>query len=178
MKEIIMNKDTCILGIFKDETLLMSAVKKVRSNGVKIQEVFSPFPIHGIEDAAGLKKTRLYAAALIFGIIGVSSVLYFLWWATVKSYPLIYGGKPLYTLPSHIVLAFVLTINVASGLSVIAFFFANRFYPGKKPELVHPGVVDDLFIVAIEKPQDADEAGNINNMLKENGAVEVREQNV
>jgi len=175
MTKIMSSKDF-ILGIFKDEDLMIDAIKQIREKEIKIEEVSMPYPVHGIEDIAGLHKTRLYGAALLFGILGASLVFYFLYWATVQSYPLIYGGKPLYTFPSHVVITFVLTINITSGLSVISFFIANKFYPGKKANLVHPGVVDDTFVVAINKPDAEEEIKTINEILLNNGATEVTEK--
>ncbi|PJB14994.1 MAG: hypothetical protein CO118_05710 [Flavobacteriales bacterium CG_4_9_14_3_um_filter_32_8] len=171
-----MNSKKFILGIFKEEDLMIKAIKKIREKEIKIEEVFMPYPVHGIEDIAGLHKTRLMGAAVLFGIFGTALVFYFLYWVTVESYPLIYGGKPLYTLPSHVVITFVLMINITSGLSVISFFIANKFYPGKKADLIHPGVVDDTFVVAINKPEAEDEVQIIMNIFSTNGATEVTEK--
>ncbi len=171
-----MSKSTLILGVFKDENLMVDAIKKIREKSIKIEEVFMPYPVHNIEDIAGLHKTRLYGAALLFGIFAATSVFYFLYWATVKSYPLVYGGKPIFSIPSDIVITFVLTINITSGLSVIAFFIINKFYPGKDSNLIDPRVVDDTFVVAIHKPESIEDTNLINELFMTNGAIEVNEK--
>ena len=64
-----------VVGVFDDEDILLSGIKKVRKSGVKIQEVYSPFPVHGIDDALGYKKSRLPIAAFLFGMTGTTLAL-------------------------------------------------------------------------------------------------------
>ena len=59
-----------ILGVYEDEDVLMDAIRTVRESGVKIEEVYSPFPVHGIEDVLGYKRSWLSVAAFMFGITG------------------------------------------------------------------------------------------------------------
>ena len=65
------NNTTTIYGIFDDEEILLSSVKEIRSNDINIKEVYSPFPIHGLDPALGLKETRLGIASFIYGCIGL-----------------------------------------------------------------------------------------------------------
>ena len=65
-----------IVGIFDDEDILLHAVEDIREKGVKIQEVFSPFPVHGLDDALGYKRSRLPIAAFLFGMTGTTLALF------------------------------------------------------------------------------------------------------
>ena len=65
-----------VVGIFDDEDVLLHAVEHIREKGVKIQEVFSPFPVHGLDDALGYKRSRLPIAAFLFGITGTALALF------------------------------------------------------------------------------------------------------
>ncbi|MEQ9415139.1 MAG: DUF3341 domain-containing protein, partial [Cyclobacteriaceae bacterium] len=82
-----------VLGVFDDEDVLLHAVEKVRGKGVKIHEVYSPFPVHGLDEALGYKKTRLPIAAFIFGMTGTSLALIMQIWMLGYDWPMIIGGK-------------------------------------------------------------------------------------
>ena len=60
-----------IYGIFNDEEVLLTSVKEIRSNNIEIKEVYSPFPIHGLDKALGLKETRMGITSFIYGCIGL-----------------------------------------------------------------------------------------------------------
>jgi len=173
-----MNKHTYILGIFEDEDMLLASLKKIRDNGVEIADVFMPYPVHGVEKAAGIKESRMHGAALVFGAIGLVLTLAFLYWSAVISYPLEYGGKPIISIPSWIVIGFVLTINIASFLSVAVFFIKCGMFPGKTPKIMDEGVSDDKFVIAIDKTSwfTSDMIETINKVFKSNGAVEIKEK--
>src|SRR5210317_317356 len=98
---------TNIIGIYEDEDVVLKAVDKLQENGIKVADVMSPFPIHGIFDRLNL-KTRMPLATFLYGTFGVIVVFAFLYWTSVVSYPLKFGGKPLNTL-SFIIIIFVLT---------------------------------------------------------------------
>ncbi len=173
-----MNKYTYILGIFEEEDMLLSALAKIREKGVEIADVFLPYPVHGVDKAAGIKKSRMPGAALVFGVMGLTLTLAFLYWSAAISYPLEYGGKPIVSIPSWMVIGFVLTINIASCLSVFVFFIRNKMFPGKTAKIIDERVTDDRFVIAIDKTSGIPEgmADAVNELLKDNGAVEIKEK--
>ena len=59
-------------AIFDDEEVLLSSVKEIKDNDIVISEVYSPFPIHGLDHALGLKETRMAITAFIYGCIGIT----------------------------------------------------------------------------------------------------------
>ena len=68
-------EDTYIVGVYGDDDITLKAVKSIREAGVRIYEVFSPFPIHGIDEALGYKRSRLPKAAFMFGVLGLGLAL-------------------------------------------------------------------------------------------------------
>ena len=82
-----------IIGIFDDEDILLDAISSVRDKGVNIHEVYSPFPVHGIEDRLGYKRSRLSIAAFCFGLLGTCLALTMMIGMMTIDWPMIIGGK-------------------------------------------------------------------------------------
>ena len=91
-----MNKNT-LYGIFDDEATLLSSVKEIRSNNIEIEEVFSPFPIHGLDKALGFKETRMAIMAFIYGCLGLSLGALMIYFVMIADWPQNIGGKPNWT---------------------------------------------------------------------------------
>lgn len=165
-----------IIGIFEEEGLLISALKIIRDKNIEIAEVFSPYPIHEVFKIMN-RKTKLQIATFLFAAFGLVLSYFLIYWTSVVSYPLIYGGKPYHSLPSFIIICFVTTICVAIILSVVTFFIRSRLYPGKKPTIIDRRITDNAFVILINtKPEmSSGDIKTINSLLKENGAVEVIE---
>ena len=169
---------TNIIGVYEDENVLLDAMDELQSNDVKIKDVYSPIPLHGVFEKLKL-TTRLPLATFIYGAIGTISVFAFLYWTSVVSYPLKFGGKPLNTL-SFIIIMFVLTIFVGTLLTFLTYFFVEKMYPGKQVELPVPRTTNDRFAIIIEKSDDMTDADieKINGLLKKTGAVEVTQSDL
>lgn len=165
-----------IIGVYDDPDVLVSAILKIREKGIKIKNVFSPFPVHGVFEALNL-KTRLPYLTFIYGVIGVSVSFAFLYWTSVVSYPLKFGGKPLNSL-SFIIIMFIATIFVDTLLTFMTFFIRQKLGPGKKVVMIDPRTTDDKFAIVIEKDPElsADDISQINKVLEETGAVEIAEK--
>ena len=103
-----------LVGIFDDEELVLDGVDKVRQSGVKIHEVFSPFPVHGLDERLGYKRTRLPIAAFMFGMTGTALALLMQIWMLGFDWPMIIGGKNFSSLPPFIPVTFELTVLLAS----------------------------------------------------------------
>ena len=103
-----------VLGVFDDEDVLMAAVKTVRGEGVKIEEVYTPFPVHGLEDALGYKRSWLSIAAFLFGITGTTLALTMQIGMMGVDWPMIIGGKDHIPFPSFVPVTFELTVLLAS----------------------------------------------------------------
>lgn len=165
-----------IIGVYNDPDILVSAIRRIREDGIKIKNVFSPFPIHEVFEALGL-KTRLPYLTFLYGVIGVGLTFAFLYWTSVVNYPLKFGGKPLNSL-SFIIVMFVATILVATVLTFITFFIRANIGPGKKAVMIEPRTTDDKFAIIIEREEGMtdEEVKRINDTLRETGAEEIREE--
>jgi len=165
---------TNIIGVYDDPDVLVDAIKKVKESGIKIKNVFSPFPIHEVFEVLGL-KTRIPYLTFLYGVFGVLITYAFLYWTSVISYPLKFGGKPLNSL-SFVIILFVMTINIATFLTFMTFFIRQKLAPGKKVVMVDPASVDDKFVITVEKGDDmtAEEAGKIKKVFEETGATDIK----
>ncbi len=166
-----------ILGIFEEEDLLISALKNIRAKNIEITEVYTPYPIHEVFDIMK-RKTKLQIATFLFAAFGLVISYVYIYWTSVISYPLIYGGKPYHAIPSFIIICFVTTICVAILLSVITFFIKSRLYPGKKPTIIDHRITDDAFVIVIDTQPEmtSKDLRKINSLLLKNGAIEVIEK--
>ena len=167
---------TNIIGVYDDPDVLVSAIKKVKGEGIKIKNVFSPFPIHEVFEVLGL-KTRIPYMTFLYGVLGVAVTYAFLYWTSVISYPLKFGGKPLNSL-SFIIILFVMTINIATFMTFMTFFIRQKLWPGKKVVMIEPAATDDKFVIMVEKEEDMSEAdaGKVIKVMRDAGAVEVSEK--
>jgi hypothetical protein len=163
-----------IRAIFDDDDILIKGVKAVREKGYKIQEVFSPFPIHGLDKAMGLKETRIAIAAFMYGVLGLSTAIAMTYYMMVVDWPQNIGGKPSMTwgenMPAFVPIMFELTVFFAAHLMVWTFFIRNGLYPGRKAMNPDPRTTDDMFMMEVEV---VGERSTLEGLLKENGAVEL-----
>jgi hypothetical protein len=139
-----------VVGIFDDEAVLFPAVKKVRRAGYKIHDVFTPFPIHGLDKAMGLRDTSLHTAGFIYGITGTATALGFITWALTIDWQLNFGGKPFFSLPAWIPICFELTVLFAAVGMVLTFCYLCQLAPFVKKDHFNPRSTDDLFVMALE----------------------------
>ncbi len=169
--------DKYILGFFNDEEILMDALVKVKTTGAKIHEVYSPFPIHGIDDILGYKRSRLSIAAFLFGLFGFSAGLSMQSWMMGFDWPMNVGGKPYLPWPSFVPVTFEFTILCTAFGMVGTFFYASKFFPGQEPRIPDPRITDDVFCIAI-KVSEAGDVNLVNSTMLNNGAFEVKTKEV
>ena len=165
-----------ILGVYEDEDVLLKAIKNVREGGVKIHEVYSPFPVHGIEDVLGYKRSRLSIVAFMFGLLGTSLALTMQFGMMTIDWPMIIGGKDYAPVPSFIPVTFELTVLLASFGMVGTFMIISNLKPWGKAKLFDKRITDDKHIVAIDLGSNKLEESAIDKLLKDNGASEVNKK--
>jgi len=167
-----------LVGVFDDEDAVLKGIREVREKGLKIQDVYSPFPVHGIDDALGLKKSRLPMAAFMFGMTGTSLALIMQIWMLGYDWPMIIGGKNFASLPPFIPVTFELTVLLAALGMVATFLIASDLKPYKWPRQFDIRSTDDKHVMAIDlavnKGKSKDEIARI---IKGAGASEVNEKN-
>lgn len=139
-----------VVACFDDEAVLFPAVKKVRNAGYKIHDVYTPFPVHGLDHALGMRETSLHTAGFIYGITGTTTALTCMSWIFTTDWPLNIGGKPNFPLPAFIPITFELTVLFAAVGMVMTFCYLCQLAPFVKKHHFHPRATDDLFVMAIE----------------------------
>ncbi len=162
-----------ILGVYDDEDVLMDAIKTVRESGVKIEEVYSPFPVHGIEDALGYKRSWLSIAAFLFGITGTTLALTMQIGMMGVDWPMIIGGKDHIPFPSFVPVTFELTVLLASFGMVGTFLGISNLKPWGKPRIYDVRITDDKHVMAIDLDHNDKSEADIKKVLQGSGATEV-----
>ncbi|MFT3704208.1 MAG: DUF3341 domain-containing protein [Agriterribacter sp.] len=145
-----MNIKKFVVGCFDDEAVLFPAVKKVRKAGYKIHDVYTPFPIHGLDHAMGLRETRLHTAGFIYALTGTTTALSFISWVLTRDWIQNYGGKPHFSLPAWIPIIFELTVLFSAVGMVLTFCYLCQMAPFVKKHHFHLRATDDLFVMVIE----------------------------
>ena len=167
-----------VLGIYDDEDVLLDAIENVRAAGTKIYDVFSPYPVHGIDDVLGIKRSRLPIVAFFCGLFGTSFALWMQIWMLGFDWPMIIGGKPHIAIPAFIPVTFELTVLCAAFGMVITFFIVSRLKPSFKVNVFDKRSTDDKFVMAIEVNEGVTDMSALNDLLRSNGAIEVNEKEV
>jgi len=164
-----------VVGCFDEESVLFDAVKKVRKAGYKIHDVYTPMPIHGLDQVMGLRDTSLHTAGFIYGISGTTLALSFISWVFTSDWPLNIGGKPHFALPAWIPITFELTVLFSAVGMVLTFCYLCNLAPFVKRHHFHPRATDDLFVMAIECTDKTNDA-EVQAFLQSIGASEVQVQ--
>ncbi len=164
-----------IHAIYDDDDVLLSAVKKVREAKYQIEEVFTPFPVHGLEKAMGLKNTRIAITAFIYGLAGISFAVWMMNYMMIEDWPQNIGGKPNFTyaenMPAFVPIMFELTVFFAAHLMVITFYLRSKIGPFVKANNPDPRTTDDKFLMEVVVEGDEDK---ITDLLKDSGAIETK----
>ena len=173
-----MTKNT-IYGIFDDEEVLLASVKEIRSNKIDIKEVYSPFPIHGLDKALGLKETRMAITAFIYGCLGLFLGGLMIYYIMILNWPQNIGGKPnttfYHNVPAFVPVLFECTVLFAAHLMSITYLIRCGLYPGAESDSPDERTTDDKFLMEIELEGDMT---LVKNLLKKTGATEINEKEV
>jgi hypothetical protein len=163
-------------GIFNDDDVLLKAIAKLKAQGIKCTNAISPFPIHGMDDALELKRTRISIACFLYGATGTCLALLMMWYMNIWDWPMDIGGKPSWNLykniPAFIPVTFEFTVLCAAHGMVITFYLRSKLLPGVEPNVIHNRMHDDHFVLTIEG-KESDEV-KMRDALMESGAIEIR----
>ncbi len=164
-----------IHAIYNDDDVLMDAVRKTRIARHQIEEVFTPFPVHGLDKAMGLAPTRLAICSFIYGCIGLSFATWMMNYIMIQDWPQDIGGKPsmsyIQNMPAFVPIMFELTVFFAAHLMVITFYMRSKLWPFKTPENPDLRTTDDHFLMEVAVQHNEEE---LVSFFTETGAVEVR----
>ena len=164
--------------MYDDDDVLKDGAKHLVSKGVKVSEVFSPFPIHGIDPIIGIKNTRLGIMAFIYGLTGLLLATIGMRYFMVVDWPMNIGGKPNFTYLDNILafipITFEFTVLCAAHGMAITYMLRNRTLPGIPPQNPDPRTTDDRFVIEIRLSENSKfSADDLQGMLKETGIVEL-----
>lgn len=166
-----------LLGVFDDEDVLVNAVRVLRNKGVRIHEVFTPFPVHGLDEVLGYRRSRLPIAAFLFGLTGTSLALLMQFWMLGYDWPMIIGGKPHAALPPFIPVTFEFTVLLSALGMVATFLIVSDMKPYGKPRQFDVRSTDDKMVLAIDTDLNSKVTRNdITQILRDAGASEVNEK--
>jgi hypothetical protein len=148
-----MSSTYAVLAEFKNPGELMKAAETVRKAGYSKWDVHSPFPIHGMDDAMGLKPSKL--GWLVFGhaVLGFTGAVTLLTWASSIAYPINISGKPYANFPAFVPVTFELTVLLSAFGAVFGMFFLNNLPRHHNPLFNSETIrraTDDGFFVVIE----------------------------
>lgn len=166
-----------LLGKYRTPDEVKETVTALQSEGIKVYDVYSPFPIHGMEKLLGFKRSRLTVAAFFFGMTGTCCAVLMQVFMLVWDWPMDIGGKPFFQGPALVPISFELTVLFCAFGMVGTFLFVSKMFPWKQPVLFDERVTDDVFVVAIDKGHlhDTTQAEHI---LRGTGAFEVTEREI
>ena len=163
-----------VLASFEDDEVLMDAVKATKEANYDLTEVYTPFPVHGLDKAMGLKPTRIAIAAFLYGVTGFMTAMFVTNYTMIVDWPQNFGGKPnasyAENMPAFVTILFELTVFFAAHFMVITFYMRSRLWPWKEAENPNPRSTDDLFVMEVEVDDHAEKAADF---LKSTGASEV-----
>jgi hypothetical protein len=165
-----------LLAEFANASSLIAAAGRVRDAGYTKWDVHSPFPVHGMDKAMGIRTTRLPWFVFLCGVMGVGSGLLLQWWCNVHDYPYLVSGKPFFSLPANIPITIELGVLFAALATVLGLFVLNRL-----PELYHPvfkrqrfaRVSTDGFFIVIEASDPKFDSRKTADLLTSAGATAV-----
>ena len=163
--------------MYDDDATLLHGAEKLVAKGVRIKEVFSPFPVHGIDPVIGVRKTRLAICAFIYGLTGMSLALIGMYYFMIQDWPMNIGGKPNHymyqNIPAFIPITFELTVLCTAHGMAITYFLRNKTLPGIKAQNPDPRTTDDKFVMEIDVAEAGMEEPALINELKATGAIEI-----
>ena len=164
----------CLVASFADPDSLLAAVTAIRARGIKVYDVYAPFPVHGLDQAMGLRPSRLGFVSLAAGTLGLLAALAFQFYANVFDWSMNVGGKPDNSTLAFVPITFEITILAAGLATAFAFFLRAGLFPGASAALAAPGVTDDRFAIVLRWKSTGFEASEAHLILRERGAIDVR----
>ena len=164
-----------IQAMYNDDDILMDAVKEVRAANHHIAEVYTPFPVHGLDKAMGLKGTRIAITAFLYDCVGFSFAIWMMNYMMIEQWPQDIGGKPSFSfilnMPAFVPIMFELSVFFAAHLMVITFYMRSRLWPFKEAENPDPRTTDDMFVMEVTVDGNEEE---LISFLENTGTVEIK----
>jgi len=149
-------KKYCVVGYYFAPEDLLTAAEKLRDRKFKNFDTFTPFPVHGIEKAMGIKRSTLPYVSFAAGVMGLAAAIGLQVWTHKYSWPLNIGGKPLLAIPAYVPIFFELTVLFAGVTTAAAMFTIYLGLPNYSKPIFHPDITNDRFAIAVEVDTEAE----------------------
>lgn len=162
-----------LVGIYDDDDVVLKAVRDVKKAGVRIHEVYTPFPIHGLDVALGHPRSRLGIAAFLFALSGTTTALLLTSYMESFDWPMIVGGKDSFSIIVYVPVIFELTVLFCALGMVGTFIVSNGLGPTVKPLMYDLRTTDNKFAMAIDMSKNDLGEVDIERVLRNTGAAEV-----
>ena len=165
-----------LIATFEKTPDLYRAAEQVRDAGYRNWDCITPFPVHGLDKAMGLRRSIVPRISLAGGITGFITGMTMIWWTGAVDYPIIVGGKPLFSPMFAFPVSYELTILLGAFGTLFGMLFLNRL-----PKLYHPllkarrfaGVTHDKFVIAIETSDPKYSATETRKLLESAGSKHI-----
>lgn len=164
---------SCLIGFFNDPDVLVEAAREAVGSGFRGCDAYSPYPIHGIEDALRIQRSWIPRAALTGLILGAIGGFALQYWTHVIDWPINVGGKPLNAWPAYVIIVFESAVLVSALTNFLSMFVACRLLPNPFPKLLSEEITNDRFALVIPAKTEDDQL-EANQLLQRMGADEIR----
>jgi hypothetical protein len=154
----------------------IAACEKVRDAGYHDWDAFAPYPVHGLNDAMGIKHSKLPLVVLGAAVTGAGGAILLQWWMNAHNYPLVISGKPLFSLPANIPIMFELTVLFSAIAAFIGMLAFNNLPMLHHPVLNSPSfdrVTTDTFLIVIETKDPSFDEKKTRALLESAGGDEI-----
>ena len=128
--------DYTLMAIYDDDDHLVKALKETKAEKYHVEEIYTPFPVHGLDKVMGLPHTRLAINAFLYGVTGLCVAVWMMNFMMIEDWPRNIGGKPSFSyienMPAFVPIMFEMTVFFAAHLMVITFYMRSKIWPFKK----------------------------------------------
>jgi molybdopterin-containing oxidoreductase family membrane subunit len=160
------------VGVFTAGETLLAAVRDGRGRGLNVVDAFTPHPVHGLDTAMGVRRSRLPFVTLACGAAGLTLALWFQYWSSATDWPLDVGGKPLDSLPAFMPVAFETLVLLAGLGTAAALLIRSRLRPGGTEKVAPDGVTDDRYVLVVERVDASLSQDEVEALWSRHGAVD------
>lgn len=160
------------VGVFEREEDLLRAIDESRRLNLEVIDAHSPYPIHGIDERMGIRRSRLTLVCFFGGLAGLCLGLFFQYWTSATDWPINVGGKPFDSLPAFVPVGFELTVLLGGLSTAFMLLWRSRLWPGKTSHAIE-GVTDDRFALVLARRDASLQAREVPLLLERHGAVRI-----
>ena len=163
--------------MYDDDAKVMTAAGKLVGQGIRVKDVYSPFPIHGIDPIIGIKRTRLAICSFMYAMTGTSLALLGMWYFMINDWPMNIGGKPSFSLIENVTAFIPVTFEFsvlcgAHGMA-ITYLLRNGTLPGMPASNPDPRTTDDKFVVEITTDNNSMSADELEAAIRATDLLEL-----